>query len=154
MIVKLIPTTRKHCEYVANNIRAIDKEECIATRGDVPLFNIILEGYLSSAECYTGVCGLEIVGIMGFRRESYKWVIPWLIATENMNKHKTAFVRSTDFYFPVFKTRYPNMKNIIYEKNRASVRWLKHLGFQFSEPFTYGSKPERFMLFSMTNLKK
>ena len=63
---------------------------------------------------------------------------PWLLGTDAVEKHYVAFLRlSVDFRAQLLE-RYSVLTNIVHDGNRASIRWLRWLGFKFSDPVSIG----------------
>lgn len=63
--------------------------------------------------------------------------VPWLLGTDVVDRHQFAFRRSRE-YFRRFERAFPVMENHALAENIITLRWLKWLGFDMSEPQPYG----------------
>ena len=72
---------------------------------------------------------------------------PWLLGTDAVETHYVAFLRHSVSFRDQLLRRYPVMRNFVDDKNKASKRWLKWLGAEFSDPVDV--KGHSFRLFEL-----
>lgn len=72
---------------------------------------------------------------------------PWLLGTDAVEKHYVAFLRrSVDFRGQLLR-RYSILRNVVHDGNKASIRWLRWLGFTLTDPVMFGD--DAFRLFEL-----
>lgn len=54
---------------------------------------------------------------------------PWLLGTELLDKHLTALARLSPRFLRHILAAFPHLENWVDSRNRATIRWLRHLGF-------------------------
>lgn len=74
--------------------------------------------------------------------------IIWMLATPDMYKIKRYFIKQCAGQINTLCQSVKFIYNYVDIENKASIRWLKWLGFTFDEPIEYGVKGEQFMRFS------
>lgn len=75
--------------------------------------------------------------------------VPWLVATGEAAAYPGALTRIAKHYVGLFLERWPVLLNYVDERNTASVRWLRRLGFTIGEARKFGRNGERFHPFTM-----
>lgn len=75
---------------------------------------------------------------------------PWLLSTEQALNHKREFLRLSPPVVREMLQLCPTLYNYVHCDNKVSIRWLKWLGFTFSnKPIEYGVNNELFYRFEM-----
>lgn len=75
--------------------------------------------------------------------------IPWLLGTERMKEIRIQFVKETRQYVQDMLLEFPHLVNYVDVRNKMSIRWLKFLGFEFSEAEPFGMEGLPFHKFEM-----
>ena len=127
----------------ANCLREIDIEECRLFTGQ-DAFQSLNDCFLNVYEnhCYSAFYRGKPVCMFGISTSTAGAPIlsPWLLGTEEIDRHPIPFMRATYSIFPRFLTPVEkgfSLRNVIMEKNQSTIRWLTRLGFAFSDPFEY-----------------
>lgn len=59
---------------------------------------------------------------------------PWLLGTDAVEKHQRQFLRRSLEWRSELLKRYLILRNFVHAENKVSIRWLKWLGFELSDP--------------------
>lgn len=124
--------------YIANNLRQIDRLE-VEAFGFTDYLQAI-EKSMDNAEVVFVVKGDKPLCVFGLGEESNGIRVVWLLASEGIEKYKREFI---EYSYPILKfwfKEYGPMFNYISVENINSIRWLKWLGANFSEPFLIGGQ--------------
>ena len=137
--------------FLAENMRKDDVAEVKAMSGMGPLEALLL-GVDLSAEAYVAWAhSEEPVAIFG--------VIPvpslpdrpqasiWLLGTEGIVKHRFRFHKVSLQIVEKFNQTYGLLSNMVDLRNRAHLKWLHALGFQFGDPVLAGVEKLPFVPF-------
>ena len=128
-------------------MRAADVAECRAMADLSPIeglwrsmvrssaFTILVDG---RPEAMFGTSALNILAGIGS---------VWMLGTDVIDQHPRELLRLSPEWVAKLFTRYEVLRNVVSCDNCASIRWLKWLGAEFSEPFDIGGVP--FVLFEM-----
>lgn len=147
MAIFLRRAARRDCEALLRNIRPADEAELVASEGDAAL--AVLKGWLASPSyCWTGFDEYgRVLGVFGVYVEDWYWACPWLVGTRALDFHRREFAGLSFRLFPRVRERFPNMRNFVDERNRASIAWLSRLGFEMGEAVRRGPYGLRFIPF-------
>lgn len=149
MTVYRIHPEEKHIKQLSRTMREYDRRE-IAMLGKTPEFGLRYSVNNSSKVfCYcedgkvlmmVGVCpAMGDVGVI------------WMISTEEtFSRKRMQFIRETKGVLEELSEGYSTLYNIIHQNNHKAIRWLKYLGFEFSN---FNGHPE-FLLFTQRFLHK
>lgn len=74
---------------------------------------------------------------------------PWLLATDEAERHRRAFARVSLWWREKLFARYDVLKNFVHDDNHTSKRWLTWMGAVMSDPAPIGPEGEMFRLFEM-----
>lgn len=129
-------------------MRQADRDEVWASSGKTPRQALAFSLRNSSGawtalvdgvpEVMFGVGDLNVLAGVG---------APWLLGTDAVERHYVAFLRGSVVWRDQLLRRYPTMRNLVDVRNKASIRWLRWLGFTFSEPISV--RGHAFRLFEM-----
>lgn len=73
---------------------------------------------------------------------------PWFLASDGINEVWGSLLRQArDYVFGPMMENYEMLCNYVWVENKASVRWLKWVGFTLEEPVPVGINQELFHLF-------
>lgn len=74
---------------------------------------------------------------------------PWFLGTEEVFKHRRAFVRYGRLYTRLMLRSYPHLLNYVDARDTPSVQWLAHIGYEVHPPEPYGPGGRLFHKFEM-----
>ena len=66
--------------------------------------------------------------------------VPWLLATEEVERHPVTFYRMSKSLFPLAVSGYERLVNWVDARNVLSLRWLVWLGFRMEPAVPFGVK--------------
>lgn len=129
-------------------MRQADRDEVLAASGRSPADALIFSLRKSShawtamidgvPEVMFGVGDLNVLAGVG---------APWLLGTDAVERHYVAFLRCSVGFRDQLLRRYSTLRNFVDARNRASIRWLRWLGFTLSDPVTL--RGHEFRLFEL-----
>ena len=73
--------------------------------------------------------------------------VPWLLATDAMTEHPISILREGRAVIEAWRTCYRALFNMVHVENRASICWLKWLGFKIENAVPYGAEQAMFHAF-------
>ena len=122
--------TFKDLQYVANNLREVDKLEAFYQTGQEPL-QALQFTYLCSKvnmaiaddnDAPIGLCGVVNGGVI------------WMVSTDALfdnRKYKIQLIRKGREWVDNLLESYKVLYNFVYAENKSAIKWLKSLGFTF-----------------------
>ena len=127
------PFDWKDADYVAQNMRIEDVEECAAS-GFTPLRALTL-----SAESAISLRTLvdpegNQAAVLGVSPSSFpRFGAVWMLGTPSIEKYKMTFLRNSKLSLPILyeETGYDALYNYTYANNSVHHAWLRWLGFTF-----------------------
>lgn len=146
----VIPAQFEHIAPVAIHMRQGDRDEVAASSGRSP-FEALEFSLTRSTVARTVLVDGVPAGIFGCGDLNIlaRSGAPWLLGTDDLGRAPMAFLRtSVDWRDKLFE-RYDVLRNLVDDRNVASIRWLKWLGFKFSEPIPIGHAGLPFRLFEL-----
>ncbi|MFZ5692456.1 MAG: hypothetical protein ACOY5F_14500 [Pseudomonadota bacterium] len=125
-------------------MRQADRDEIAAGSGKSPR-EALAFSLRKSAQAWTaiidgrpevmfGVADLNILAGVG---------APWLLGTDAIDLHFRQFLRRSVSWRDQLLGRYPVLRNFVDDRNVVSIRWLRWLGFKFSDPIMFRGHPFR-----------
>ncbi len=93
------------------------------------------------------VCIFGVGPVAGEERNG----IPWLLGTEELDRHPKQLLRSAGRVLKTMQRNYDRLHNYVHAKNDKSIRFLRHMGFAIGEPERWGVTGELFCEFSWSN---
>lgn len=148
--VELRPVQDGDIEYIAANVREADRIEIYeSSRRDVAeaLRDTVTRSertavavYDGKPEAIFGVGRLSLMSDVG---------VPWMIGTKALtgNARKVMSVAR-----PLLRRVMQGnevLRNFVHADNKLAIRWLKSMGFRFSEPIPYGWRGAKFHVFEL-----
>lgn len=126
-------------------IRQSDINEIYASDG-VDVKEAILDGCTSSINTYVAVRGETLIAIFGVSPYPSDPLvgIPWMLATDEMEKHSKDLLRISPEYIEKMHDHFPILTNMVDVRNEKSIRWLTWCGFTFPkriEKYGYEQRP-------------
>ena len=139
----------EHIPYLVENMRAGDVKEVEAFSGSTPA-QALRKGIGRSKASLTAmtIAGEPLVmfGVAPLS-EITRTGIPWLLGTDAALYYRREFMREGRRYLAAMLDEYPNLVNYVHIENKASIIWLKRLGFTLDEAVPTGVKQELFHKF-------
>lgn len=147
MAVEYIKPNGELLKWIADNMRACDKDEVMASHGMQPL-HALQQSVEFSDMCSIVVIDGDICGVVGMTQFK-KTGVPWFLGTDNVKKHASQFALQSRNVIDemVMKTDY--LVNFVHSENKDSIKWLKWLGFTIDDPEKRGIKGDLFHKFHM-----
>lgn len=145
--VQIVPARGKHVNTIAKRMRAADAAECETMAGLTPRVGLRLSMKRSSAftvlingrpEAMFGTSDLNVLAGIGSA---------WMLGTDEVDRHPKDLLRLSPEWVAKLFARYEVLRNVVSVDNAASIRWLRWLGADFSEPTFLGGVP--FVLFEL-----
>lgn len=124
------PTKINDIISLKDNLRQVDIKE-LTILGSLPL-NSLLDGYLSSDECYSTYINNQVAGIFGFNK---KYNCIWFLGSDLIDTVPFEWIKTGKKYINHFLELSPVLKNTISLDNKLHIKWLKKMGARFSAPY-------------------
>ena len=147
----IIPDARA----VGSNLRIADRNELLALTELSPV-SIIEDGIRDSVACYT-ICLREnntpcaVFGVNGCGDRQVGVV--WCLGTPDLFHVANKFLRNSKFWVKKLGEHYEFLFNVIDARQTVYIKWLKWLGFEFTQKFEeYGLERRPFWLFIKKNV--
>lgn len=132
------------------DLREADRRE-LAAVCDGMFGKEIAESIKNSAEAYKVIGGagvpLAVFGIVLVEGRAGRMI--WCLGTNALEPYKWPFIRESRSIVMDWKQKHRRLYNCVGAFNEKSIRWLKWLGAEFSEPFPVGEKNEKFVYFEI-----
>ena len=148
---EVIPFLLHDAAEIEPLVRHADRQEISEALG-IPMLEALQECALGSCKASKIVVEGRVVAVFGDAIHSILGQIgvPWLISTINVERYPKAFLRVCKPEVAEMLTRHRELINFVDIRNTAAIRWLKWLGFDFSQPEPYGPHGHLFHKFTMT----
>lgn len=148
--LEIVPALSDHVAFVASNMRQADREEVAASSGKSPFEALEFSLSRSSVSRTVLVDGVP-AGMFGCGDLNILTNVgsPWLLATDDIASSRRQFLAASVDWRDQLLQRYSTLRNVVDDRNLASIRWLKWLGFSFSEAFPIRKGGPAFRLFEM-----
>lgn len=149
---KVVMATQEHVKYLAEHMRQRDIDEVWASSRRTPEEAISLS-MLGSRDTMSGLADGRVVCMFGVADHSFMGDsgAPWLLATDEVNKHAKAFLRLNKVYIDYIKGEYRILRNYVDARNVEAIRWLEWLGFNILPALPIGADGLLFHPFEMVN---
>lgn len=138
-------------EWLATRLRAADVAECLAA-GHTDLRAELELGLARSLHAWCVEVDGEpaaLFGVAPARSLLDTSGIPWLLGSDTFLRAQRAFIRHAPDYIDVMLRSFSHLLNYVHADNRASVRWLKRVGFALAPAAPYGPHGALFHRFEM-----
>jgi hypothetical protein len=148
--VEFLRPTKEDLCVIADNMREADRNEIWASHRSLPLA-AITRGSKNSELC--AVARIEgvpcaIVGMVSSDILTGAGV-PWMLGTDHLMKHQSALLRESPAIINDMLSVCERLYNYVHIGNKASIRWLKWLGFEMQPAEPYGISGDLFYKFEM-----
>ena len=146
--IEIVDYKPEHGEYIAANIRQIDRKE-IYYFGTLQPLPAIRMTAANAVAAWTVLVDDVPAMMFGINRRSHlsQVGVPWLLATDEVEKHPMRFAYASKVYFDRMVRAFPKMENHVLAENKVTIRWLKWLGFDMEEPAPFGAFQAHFRRF-------
>lgn len=138
------PVRPSDINILAKTLRCNDVDELEAATGHRPL-RALQESVELSTETWVAEADGTPFMIFGYAYyiEDINIGIPWMLATDEIENHKTWVARKSIEYRDKFQDMFFILTNYVDERNEKTIEWLSWLGFDFnpSEPYGPNNKP-------------
>jgi hypothetical protein len=137
MTVTVYPTVAlSDLKELAETMRVADRKEVILLSGQSPI-EVLQESVRLSSYVWTVKVGELVVCMFGLVFHDGV-IVPWLLGTDLLFKLKRELLVLSQDYMKLFRSFNLPLANVIHAENTQSLRWLRWLGFEFSDKQTLG----------------
>ncbi|QDP62657.1 MAG: putative scaffold protein [Prokaryotic dsDNA virus sp.] len=153
MSLDIRPAEGVDIEIIAADMRPADLAEIEATGTVDPYLALSNAMELSMPSCFTMTADDLPIAMFGI---SSVELIPdfgsiWLLGTEEIERHPTAFLRLCKSVLPRLMTPYDMVFNLMDVRNELHVKFVKWLGFTFIRERPFGPEGMPFYEFALIN---
>ena len=121
---------------LAFNLRQLDKYE-VAAMGNTPLEVLIapFRYTRNGVNTYTVFYNKQVVAMFGVvsTPQNAKHGTIWMLASDELQNHWLYFTKRTKKWVDYFLSDYDFVYNFVPKNNTTTIKWLKWLGFSFSD---------------------
>jgi hypothetical protein len=137
--IEVVPATAAHIEALIPNVRQADLDEFAAING-WGARRVLETGLRTSTFTVAGLADGRVVTVFGVAPASMLGGagIPWLVATDELEKYQFAFLRRCRNGVNAMLDVYPYLENYVDERNHVAKAWLHWLGFTIEEAAPIG----------------
>lgn len=148
-MVEIRPAVEADGQALLEALRPADIAEAQAA-GFEPA-EAVLASLRASSVAMTGLVNGELACVFGVVPVSLLGGVgcPWLLGTPVLDRHARVLVRLAPKYIWLMRSRFPHLVNHVHTEHTESVRWLRRLGFRFSEPWLHPETGATFYTFEM-----
>ncbi len=118
---------------LSEKLRSADLQEIAAATGEEPYWSL-LRGFTDSVHCWTMLGNDSVVGMFGVNKAG----AIWMMCSDELSRFSVRFLRESLEMVDYLQEEYPVLWNWIDARNELHIRWLKWLGFQFTELEEHG----------------
>ena len=129
--VSIVPTSSFHLDELADNMRPADLKEiwCLSKRKTRDTLQMSVDISARVDTCLIDGSVAAVWGIAPFA----SFGIPWMLGTPLINAHPKVLIAESKRQLRLMLNDYDHLQQWVDIRNKASVRWLKKLGFTFHE---------------------
>jgi hypothetical protein len=146
-VAKVRPATLSDAEALAPTLRQADLREIEASTTLTPLaaleHSLTVSSKAYAIETPEGVVGL--FGVAGSDEQRFGSV--WMVGSDKLLPIRYTFLRHSRKWLDELFGEFRTLGNIVDERNRVHVEWLRWLGFRFLRRIPCGLKGEVFIEF-------
>jgi RimJ/RimL family protein N-acetyltransferase len=140
---------------IARNLRESDNEEVLASSGKNPA-TVIKESWdMSTRRWIVMMCEdkvnvpVALFGVVVLPDKQHHIGVPWMVATNDMNKIGTFIAKKSMHYIEEMKKGLNYLYIYVDTRNRTSINWLERCGFTIHEAKPFGFAKKDFHLADM-----
>lgn len=136
---RVIPATQAHAIAMCGRMRAADVAEVRASIGVGP-DEALRRSLAFSSHAWAGLVDGEVACLFGVGMTSLIGGVgaPWLLGTDLIARHGTAFLRRNRPHVAFMLSLYPKLENWVDARNGLAIEWLRWLGFSIMPAEPYG----------------
>jgi len=134
---------KKDCKQLAKVMRESDRKEVMASHGHTP-YEALLNSYTVSDSCYSWIYKGKVIAMCGVSTMEKRVGSPWLLGSDELTSTPRvtfSLLRESLRWIKHHQTKYPMLVNYVHAENKASLEWLKHLGFTFIRKVEMSKEP-------------
>ena len=135
---------------VARDMRHWDQQELLAG-GHTDFEDVLRKAVAHSdwaATSYINGQPACISGVVGHGTLTSRHGIPWMLGSTLLDRHSRTILTVSPELVHTMLHQYGRLQNYVYENSRASVRWLRWLGFEIHPAEPFGPQGQRFHRFT------
>lgn len=151
--VMVRPATAGDVERMANRLRASDVAELWAANHDKPK-KALMDGLACSEPCMAVIYRGAPVAMFGVapHESGRDFGCIWLLATPELEKIKTTFLKVSRKFIDEMLKVYPVLFNMVDDRNKTSIEWLKWCGADMAPATAYGPDDKAFRYFEFRRI--
>lgn len=135
------------CESIAPRLRSTDVEEIKLSTGLNPL-DALKKSVDISSKKWSIISKGRVIAIFGVAVRGSTGV-PWLLSSDELFTIRKSFWAGCGQYIKAMSNGCELLSNYVWVENTTSIKWLKRMGFDFSDPVSYGVSGKKFFQFFM-----
>ena len=148
-MISFVKPTDEHIKAISADMRREDAEEVWASHRHTPLealtFGCALSDFSVTVVSDDGT-PLVIIGLVKGDLLTGNGTV-WMLGSNEALKYRKEFFRQTKPVIDEMLEICPRIGNMVHDKNRISISWLKRIGFIFGEQVELGRDKEIFHRF-------
>lgn len=136
---EVVTAEMDHIPLIAARVRPNDRQEIWALYRQTPL-ECLVDSFRLSHLAWTGLIdGVPVCmfGAVQLSRDG-RAGRPWMIGTDLLDKHQKVFLRRCAAQVETMQMCFDSLENVVDVRNERAIKWLRWLGFSFSEPEPMG----------------
>lgn len=149
------PLRDEDMRRLATRLRPMDQLEVASMAPDRPIADVLVTSARASVRTRASFWNGELVACWGIapRLPSTDEGAPWLLATDAVDQPdvRRAFVAHGNSEMRRLTAGFRHLWNLVHRDNVVARRWLRFMGFEFSDPREYVFSGEPFVRFEMEN---
>lgn len=130
------PATVEDAFSLAPRLRKGDLEELYAAGHEDPLIALV-DSVICSTEAYAYEDSQGVVQALGGIADCDILAAPWLLGSDDMTLFRKHLLHHPRLTVQRWATQYPLLMNYVHCDNKASILWLRRLGFTIHPPVPY-----------------
>lgn len=138
MKITISRATEADARDLGARMRPSDRGEVWASGRMLPL-DAVLSSLGPSSHAWTGSVDGRLVTMWGVCPGPERIGIPWMLATDDLEKYQRAFLRRNRAYIGKMLDHYDTLVNWVDARNQVSIRWLGWLGFRLDPAAPFGA---------------
>jgi hypothetical protein len=135
------PSELADVKILSSKLRKADLQEIEASTGEDPYW-ALLRGFTND-ECFTMLGNDSVIGMFGVSKSG----AIWMMCSDELSRFSVRFLRESLDVLNLLQETYPTLWNFVDARNELHIRWLKWLGFEFTELVEHGVKKLPFWKF-------
>lgn len=147
-VIEIVPARPSHVRRIAAVMRQADRDEVEAATGK-DVLPVLAASFRRSSICMVALVDGKPEVMFGAGDLSILTGLgaPWLLGSDAIERHRREFLRMSVYWRSQLLERYSTLRNMVDCRNTVAIRWLRWLGFGFSEPFKH--RGHDFMMFEL-----